>query len=321
VSAFDLVIARIAARQHWVISGHQLLAAGLSNKAIAVRVSDGRLYRVHRGVYGVGGPPRTATAWRMAAVLAVGRGALVSHRSAAAAWGIRGTARAAVDVVALGRCRRQREGITVHVTRTLHPEDRAVVDRVPTTSLARTLLDLAEVVGPTALRRAYDRAEHLRLLDARSLDLTIARANGRRGVSALRAVREHDPVPGSRTKSELERLFLDLVRDGRLPMPLVNVHVEGYEIDAFWPDAKLAVELQSWTYHRNPATFERDHQKAARLKAAGYEFLALTYGQVTEEGQWVAGALRSLLAKPLSGLVSRETSGREIAGGVKRFAP
>lgn len=304
MSALDLVISRLAAGQHGIVAARQLLAGGLSRRAIARRVADGRLHRVHTGVFSVGGPPRTAAAWRMAAVLAVGPGSLVSHRSAAAAWGIRDTARAAVDVVIAARSRRQRPGITVHVTSALASEDRELVDGVPTTSIARTFLDLAEVVDAAGLRRAYERAQRLELLDVRAIDRVMDRNNGRHGVAALRTLRTYDPVPGARTRSELERRFLDLIRAAGLPVPLVNTMVEGYEVDAFWPRARLVVELQSWAYHRDRGAFERDHSKAARLKATGHEFLALTHRQLTREQAWVVQVLQSLLgrAKPSGSL-------------------
>lgn len=297
MSGLDLVIARLAGVQHGIVAVRQLLAAGLSRRAIARRVGDGRLHRVHTGVLSVGGPPRTAAARRMAAVLAVGPGSLVSHRSAAAAWGIRDTSRAALDVVVAARSRRQRPGISVHISSTLHPEDRELADGVPTTSLARTFLDLAEVVHADGLRRAYEKGERLELLDVRAIDRVLDRNSARRGAAALRRLMDYDPIPAARTRSELERLFLGVLREADLPLPLVNVIVEGYEVDAYWPDARLVIELQGYAYHRMRHAFERDHAKLGRLKLAGYEVLPITYLQVTTEPGWVVDAVRLLLAR------------------------
>jgi very-short-patch-repair endonuclease len=123
----------------------------------------------------------------------------------------------------------------------------------------------------------------------------LQRSNGRRGFAALRALVAYDPSRAVGARSELELRFLDLVRDAGLPAPQVNVPVEGFVVDAYWPFAHLVVELQGYAYHSDRATFERDHARLARLKLAGYDVLALTWRQVTEEAAWVAGAIRLLL--------------------------
>jgi very-short-patch-repair endonuclease len=107
----------------------------------------------------------------------------------------------------------------------------------------------------------------------------------------------YDPSRAVEARSELELRFLDLAREAGLPAPQVNVLVEGFVVDAYWPCAHLVVELQGYAYHSDRAAFERDHARLARLKLAGYEVLALTWRQVTEEPAWVAGAIRSLLGR------------------------
>jgi very-short-patch-repair endonuclease len=201
---------------------------------------------------------------------------------------------------------RGRPRIDVHVTRQLHQADRTSVGGIPVTSVARTLLDLAETISPTQLRRAYEQAERLRILDVGAIRSLLARSNGRRGVAALRALLEYDPSPASETRSELESLFLDLVREAGLPLPNVNVMVEGFEVDAYWPDAKLVVELQGYRNHSHPRAFERDHTKVARLKRAGCDLLPLTWRQLATERAFVAELIRTLRARS-HGSLDRES--------------
>jgi very-short-patch-repair endonuclease len=164
------------------------------------------------------------------------------------------------------------------------------------TSTARTLLDLSDVVSPLVLRRAYERAEELGVLDTKALHKLLARSNGRRGVSALRALLDYDPTAAAQAESELERLFLDLLRSAGLPEPQVGVLIDGYLVDAFWPEANLVVELDGYEFHRDRETFERDREKAAKLRLAGRTLIALTYRQVTNEPDWVLTTVRRLLA-------------------------
>lgn len=210
-------IAELARGQHNVVALRQLRALGLSASAVRDRVASARLHRIHVGVYAVGHAKLTAKGCWMAAVLACGDGAVLSHRSAAALWGLRPDNRARSDVTSRGRAGRQRSGVVAHLGRGLMPADVTVVDGIPCTSLARTLLDLAEVVDRRGLERAIDRAEVLRLLDMLAVNDVLVRANGRRGVALLRTVLgEHDP--GSTiTDSELEELLLAICRTAGLP--------------------------------------------------------------------------------------------------------
>ena len=230
----------------------------------------------------------------MAAVLACGDGALLSHRCAAALWGllpIRG-GRIHVTVDASGRS--GRPGLAVHCAR-IRLEDRATRERIPVTSVARTLFDLAEVVDPGVLRRAFEAAERLRLLDLRAFDSLCEHRRGRHGLRPML-----DLLPGLRpapeTRSELERRFLAFCRDARLPQPAVNVIVAGYEVDALWSDRRLVVELDSYEFHRTRAAFERDRARDAALQLAGYRVLRLTARRLEEEAEAAAEGIRSLLA-------------------------
>lgn len=297
----DQRVAELAKRQHGVVSLAQLCALGLAAGAVRERVAAGRLHRVYRGVYAVGHANLSLRGRWMAAVLAFGPEAVLSHWDAAALWDLvrpRGTQFHVTTDTRAGIPRR--EGLTPHRSR-MHPEDRERMDGIPVTSVPRTLLDLAEVADPHQLQRVYEEAARLELLDIRTIERLLARSNGRRGVGALRALLDYDPGPAADALSELERLFCDLIRDAGLPMPSLNVLVEGFLVDAYWPAARLVVELDGYEYHRGREAFERDHAKIGRLRLAGYEVLPLTYRQLTEEPDWVVRAIGSLLERGAPG--------------------
>ena len=293
----DTQIARLAERQHGVIARWQLSAEGISDSSVGRRAADGRLHRLYRGVYAVGhSRPSLRGRWK-AATLALGPSALLSHREGAALWDLRRSARGPIDVTVPGGHPRHQPGITAHRTDGLHDEDRVVRDGIPVTAVPRTLLDLAEVVPPTQLLRAYEEAERLELLDVRAIERLLARSNGRRAVGALRALLKYDPAPAAQTASELERRFLDLVRRERLPTPQVNVLVEGFLVDACWPGRRVVVELDGYAFHRGARSFERDRERLIRLRMAGYDVLPFTHRQVTKSAGWVGEVLRRCLSE------------------------
>jgi very-short-patch-repair endonuclease len=183
----------------------------------------------------------------------------------------------------------------LHQVRRLDPRDVTIKDGIPVTTVARTLLDLAEVLHPRQLERALEEAERLRRFDLRSIEDVARRSRGRRGLRPLVAVLGATLDTPPATRSDLERMFLDLCRDGGLPQPQVNVLVEGYEVDAHWPGANLIVELDSWGFHRTRRAFERDRARDMKLKLAGYTVLRLTWRQLTEDRDNVATTLRALL--------------------------
>jgi len=227
----DRRIAEIAAHQHGVVSLNQLLAAGLGRGAIAHRGRAGRLHSVHRRVYAVGHPRLAREGRWLAATLACGEGALLSHRSAAARWELRPSAANIVDVTLTSRAgRKPRPGIQIHRPCVLDDADRASHRGIPVTSVPRTLVDLAETVSQTSLARAVERAEALRLFDLHAMRDTLARHPTRRGsgrvASVLDAYRE-DVL----TRSELEAMFLALCAAHDVPAPAVNARVEGHEVD------------------------------------------------------------------------------------------
>jgi very-short-patch-repair endonuclease len=295
----ERTVARLANSQHGLISLAQLRDLGLSESAVRSRVSTGRLHRVHRGVYAAGHGPLTAEAGWIGAVLSFPPDALLSHRSAAALWGLRPTGRAAVELTVKGR-RPSRPGIHVHDGGTLSATDRAIVRGIPCTSVARTLLDLAEVVDLRALERAWNQAEVLRLLDLRSIAEVLGRANGRRGGPILAAVATARDAERCRTRSELERRFLTLCDHAGLARPQVNVHMEvgndAFEIDFLWPNQGLAVETDGYAFHRTRGAFEGDRLRDQRLATAGLQVLRCSWRQVTHDPHALAQRLQAALA-------------------------
>jgi hypothetical protein len=290
----DGEIAALASRQHGVVAHRQLLALGLSRFAVQHRLRAKRLHQLHVGVYAVGHPLVSVHGRWMAGIQACGSSSVLSHRCAAALLGIRPSSRYVVDVTAPCGSRRDRPGIEVHRTRRLDPEDRDVEDGIPVTTVARTLLDLAEVLPPGDLANAIESSERLRLFDLRAVEDVISRSPGRRGLRVLRgALEAYRPPPA--TRSQLERRFLDLVDDAGLPRPAVNVLVEDLDVDAVWHDARLVVELDSRSFHDTQEAFERDRIRDATLQLAGYRVVRLTYRRMESEPGTIRDTLRALL--------------------------
>jgi very-short-patch-repair endonuclease len=294
----SVALAELAARQHGVVTAGQLRALGLGARGVSHRVARGRLHRVHRGVYAVGHPLLTPDGRRMAAVLACGEGAVLSHRSAAAAWGVRPTDRADHEVSTMRRGPGSRPGIDVHRVRVLAPADTAVVRGVPITSVARTLVDLAGVLAPHALDRAVHQAEVLRLLDARAVHDAMDRVPKRRGIATLRAALAR-PSAGV-TRSRLEERFLALRDRAGLPRPRLNAHLplgdRLVEVDALWRRERVVVELDGAAVHRTARAFEEDRRRDAALAALDHLVVRLTWRRLGAEPNAVLRELRTILA-------------------------
>ena len=297
----DTVIAQLAESQHTVVSLDQLKAVGLSASGVRKRGASGRLHRIYRGVYAVGHGRLTREGRWMAAVLACGPKAVLSHRSAAGLWGLRPDNRASTDVSLPGRSARSRLGIDVHRSTTLTPADCTIVDGIPCTTLARTLLDLAEVVDRRGLERAIEQAEVLRLFDLRAVDEVLARANGRRGAAVLRTVLEGLQEPAL-TDTELEERFLALCRASSLPRPEVNEWLDiddlpAIKADFLWRAERLVIETDGWESHGTRQAFERDRRRDERLKLAGYEPLRFTRRRIVTEPGGVIRTVSEMLAR------------------------
>jgi very-short-patch-repair endonuclease len=289
-----VAVSDLAARQHGVVSTAQLREIGLGGDAVLRRVRAGRLHRLYRGVYAVGHTALTREGRWLAAVLACGDGAALSHRSAAALWGFRPTDRARIEVT-VPRSRSGPPGVEVHRTRRLQRGDARVHRAIRVTTPARTLADLADLLPPDALARAIHEAEVLRLLDVRAV--REAHANGRRGAANLAAALV-EPAP--HTRSELEARFATFCRRERLPLPLLNASVRTgdqlYELDALWPQHRVVAELDGAAFHHTRRAFHRDRERDLALAADGYVVVRLTWRQVTQRPRDVAAKLRRLLA-------------------------
>lgn len=223
----DRRLSAVAARQYGVITRSQVLAAGIGDTGIEERIRTGRLLRLHRGVFAVGHRELRRQGHWLAAVMACGPGAVLSHASAGALWN-RGSASVYVDVTVPSRAGRvRRKGLRVHRSGRLAAKEVTVHERIPVTTVARTLLDLADVLPPQALNRAVDEAEYLRILDMTSLIAVVQNNPGRRGAKLLRAAEG----PAELTRSHLEQRFIEILSRPNAPRPRVNTQIAGYEVD------------------------------------------------------------------------------------------
>jgi Protein of unknown function (DUF559)/Transcriptional regulator, AbiEi antitoxin len=296
----DVAIGQLAERQHGVVSLSQLQFVGLTASAVRDRVAAGRLTRIHRAVYAVGHARLTARGRSMAAVLAYGPGAVASYRSAGGLHGLRPDNRARIDVTVRGPSARSRPGIHVHRSTTLEPIDITSVDGIPCTGVARTLVDLADVLNRRGVERAINQAEVLQVFDLHALDDVLERNNGRRGVGVLRAVLAAYDDPAI-TRSELEERFLAICRAASLPSPAVNAWITlddgvAYMADFMWREQRLIVETDGWNSHGTRRAFEDDRRRDRLLRLAGWEVVRFTWREVVEEPAEVVATIRRLLA-------------------------
>jgi very-short-patch-repair endonuclease len=287
-------VAELAARQHGVVARAQLAALGVDRFAIRRRVAAGYLHELHPSVYAVGHPVLSWRGSQLAVVLACGPDAALSHRAAGDLQGLRRSSRIEVTLP-MGRF--APPDLMVHRSRMMDRVDFTEIDGIPVTSVARTLLDLAAVLSVRDLGYALERAERLQVFDLQAAEDVLSRARGRRGAKALRnAIAGWRPAD---VRSELEALFQDLVRDGRLTTPDFNVLVDGerytHEVDAFWPSHQLIVQLDGFSYHRTRRDRERDATKDADLELAGYRVLRLTWDDVTVHRDRTLRRLRTRL--------------------------
>lgn len=291
----DAAIQAIADAQDGVIALDQLRALGLSDAGARARVRRGALVRLYRGVYAVGHRSLKREGHFMAAVLAYGHGSALSHASAAAHRGIRFSAATRIDVIVPRAGRRAQPGIRIHRSSTLTPADIELVDGIPTTTVARTLLDLAETLDQHALARAFDQAEILRVLDLRRLHEVIARNPGRHGLRPLQALLISLDPATHHARNDLEQAFIALCRDHGLAHPRVNdwLTLEGHMIEAdfHWPDHRLIAETDGWETHGTRWAFERDRRRDQLLLRADYRTVRFTWRQVFDDPSWIAETL------------------------------
>jgi very-short-patch-repair endonuclease len=296
-SQLDRALADMAARQHGVVTRAQLVELGLGRGAIRRRLEAGRLHRIHRGVYAVGHPELTQEGLWLAGVFGAGRGAVLSHRSAAALWQILLPSPTTVEVT-IPVPRRPGPGILAHESQ-LPPDEIVDRARIPVTNVPRTLLDLAAPVPSRVLSRAFREAEVRRLITPAILARTLARHPGRRGNRNVRALLNDVGFGTGITRSELETLFTRFLRRHRLPAPRRNFHVRvggiDIEADCVWPEARLIVELDSRTFHGTATAFETDRARDRALAAHGWTVIRVTWRQLQRDELQLARDLRALV--------------------------
>ena len=271
---------------------------GITESMISRMLHTGRLHRRHWGVYAVGHTAPVDLGDETEALLTCPHGAVLSHRSAATIWSLlKPIADDPVDVMVCGsQGGKGRARIRVHRTRLLPPRDVRIKDGLPVTSVARTLLDLADVATERELERALDEALIQRLVRLDDIREALTRATGRSGAPVLRGVLARRTT-STITRSEAEERFLALVRAAGLPEPEVNVKIHGYEVDFLWRAQGVVVEIDGFKYHRTKRAFERDHRKDGRLKAAGLDISRITWAQMDDEPLAVIARLAAALAR------------------------
>jgi very-short-patch-repair endonuclease len=288
----DETVFALARGRHGLVTSRELAEAGLSPKAVRHRVRIGWLTRLHRGVYLVG-PLESPLSRPMAAVLATGPGAALSHGAAAAVWEIRSQPVGVIDVLVVRRDVRSREGIRVHRLSEFDERDLSSRHGVPLTTPARTLLDLATILARADLGRAVEQAELRRMTNYEQLTTLLTRSRSHRGAARLEAVLD----PGRQfTRSEAERRLLRLVKAAGLPTPGANTRVAGYEVDFLWPGERLVVEVDGYAFHSTRAAFERDRARDVDLQAHGYRVLRFTWRRLAEAPEAVIAAITTALA-------------------------
>jgi very-short-patch-repair endonuclease len=287
----DVLIARIAARQHRVVSRRQLLAAGLGPGKIRHRLECGRLFTLHPGVYAVGTADPGRLGHLLSAVFAFGNRAVLSHRSAAALWRLLEAKPGPIDVTVPGKKAELRGGIRRHSTRSLPSADATTRLRIPCTTVERVLIDLAAIRSPE-LERAVEQGFVNRVIGRTRMQEALDRANGRAGTGQLKRLLGGLLPQLPFTRSELERRFLKLIASANLPMPIVNRHREAHRVDFHWPAHKLVVETDGRGIHDNPYAFEQDRRRDLDLQLADWHVIRLTWRQIAEQPERVLALLR-----------------------------
>jgi very-short-patch-repair endonuclease len=285
------VVQALAGRQHGIVKGKQVREAGLTKQGIRRRVETGWLVPQYHGVYAVGHTALTDKSHLIAAVYACGEEALASHRAAGKLWGI---LRGSQPIEVTGpRSREVAKGFVLHRSRLIHDEDRALIDNIPVTSLARTLVDLADVLSKERLADAVHEAEIRQLFDLKKVERVLARLPGRKGRHKLRRVlaayRDVQPF----TRSRGERIVLKLCEQHGLPTPRTNTWIGSYEVDFLWPEANLALEFDGAAVHRTTKAFYEDRKRDRFLAAKGIHVVRATD---RDESSALAAELKQIMS-------------------------
>ena len=288
-------VATVAARQRCLITREQLQALGVRRGGIQRALEGGRLHRIHRGVYAVVAsqalPP---LAIEQAAVLALGPNAYISHHSAAALWGIRPPGKQ-IEVTVVGRERASRDGIRVHRVRMLGRRDTRLLEGLPITSAARTLLDIALDLPDRELERALDESIATRKTSLAGVRAVLRDYPRRPGSVRLGALASHGRTL-TMTRSECEERFLALVRRAGLPGPEVNARVSRFEVDFCWRRQGVIVEIDGFFFHSSGAALARDHRRDAALQQMGFLVIRILARELVASPESVLVRVASALA-------------------------
>jgi very-short-patch-repair endonuclease len=289
----ERAIAELAAKQRGVITRAQLLELGMTRTTIDNWVKHSRLHSLYRGIFLLGHPRPIAGARQLAAVLACGRGAVLSHLSAAGLWRLLPGREGDVDVTVPGRNPGRRRGIRVHRVNALDRRDVRKLGGIPITSPARTIFDVAAVVRRRELEQALAEAYARRLARRSDFISLLARRSSLPGTRALRALL--DEGTPALTRSQAEERLLALIRTAELPAPEINVHIGRHEVDFMWRDQRLIVEVNGFRFHSSRSAFEHDRRRDAELISQGFRVIRITWRQIFDRPE----ALTARLAKAL----------------------
>ena len=287
-------VAALAADQRRLIELGQLQAAGITRGRLRTLRADSTLQLVLPRVYALGTYELPRFGSETAALLHLRHDAVISHASAAALWGLVPEPDG-VRATIIGRGLRPRDGLRLHRVAALDSRDVRLLQRLPVTAPARTLIDYAADARPAELTDAAAEARARRLVTDEEFDAALVRAPLRSGVAVVRALRA-TPVGRLLTRSWLERQLLALLADAGLPLPVMNTRVNGHEVDAYWPQQRLILELDGWTYHGGRRAFESDHARDQDHAAAGDRTMRITYTQLVQEPLRTAAKIAAALA-------------------------
>ncbi len=294
-------VGRLVGAQHGVITLGQLEAIGLTEDAVIKRVARGQLHRIHQTVYSLTPQVMTQRGKFMAAVLACGPDAVLSHCSAAYLWGLVDSWEEPIDVMAPNRRGRSPDGVAAHRDGSLQPIDKTTLYGIPCTTVARTILDFAGVEPEWKVRKAVAEAEVLEILDKSKLRALLKRSRRRRGVARLRLILDTIHPQTKRTRSELERMFLKMCGNHSVPEPEVNVWLPAadgkrYQADFLWREQALIVEADSRRYHDTDSAFVSDRKRRQQLELAGWRVSQCTWEELEQEPRRLAQTVAALLA-------------------------
>ncbi len=287
----------MAGRQHGVVGRWQLDEIGLTEQMVRTRIAHGGLGRVHRGVYAVGHRALTVESWWMAAVLAHGPRAVLSHRSAGQLWGLCPRGSIAPEVTVFGS-KRTKKGIVARRGELLRDEV-VRVRGIPVTSVPRTMLDLAATRPEREVERAWNEMEVRRLRDRLSVPKLLMRHPGRKGSLLLARLASGEKLPVGITRNDLEEGFLALIDRFDLPRPRMNARLavrdRFYEVDCLWEERKVAIELDGGGAHGTTKAFHKDRERDRILTAEGFTTARITWDHITLTPDEVAHDLRAIL--------------------------